>query len=77
MTDNGNKKGYEPLDLKWVFPIESTDGMTVAFKNIIHTLDYVQKNKCNKDTIDKIIENDIYPITSGIKDEYDFFNHPH
>lgn len=73
MTDNGNKKGYEPLDLKWVFPIESTDGMTVAFKNIIHTLDYVQKNKCNKDTIDKIIENDIYPITSGIKDEYDFF----
>ncbi|WP_300937357.1 hypothetical protein, partial [Bacteroides acidifaciens] len=67
MADNGNNKGYDPLDLKWVFPIESTDGMTVAFKNIIHTLDYVQKNKCNKDTIDKIIENDIYPITSGIK----------
>ena len=73
MVDNESKKEYESLDLNWVFPIESTDGMITAFKNIIHTLDYVQKNKCNKDIIDKIIENDIYPITSGIKDEYDFF----
>ena len=73
MADNENLDAYEPLQLKWVFPIESTEGMITTFKNIIFILDYVQKNKCSKDTIDKIIENDIHPITSGIKDEYDFF----
>lgn len=64
---------YNPLQLKWMFPIESTEGMITAFKNIISILDYVQKNKCRKDTIDKIIENDIRPIISGIREEYDFF----
>lgn len=73
MADNENQNIYEPLNLKWVYPIESTEGMITAFKNIAFILDYVQKNKCNKDTIDKIIENEIHPITSGIRDEYDFF----
>ncbi len=73
MADNENQNAYETLQLKWVFPIESTDGMIQAFKNVIFLLDYVQKNKCSKYTIDKIIENEIHPITSGIRDEYDFF----
>ncbi len=56
-----------------MFPIESTEGMIKAFKNIIFVLDYVQKNGCSKDTIDKIIENDICPMTREIKDKYEFF----
>lgn len=47
--------------------------MIKAFKNIIFVLDYVQKNGCSEDTIDKIIENDICPMTREIKDKYDFF----
>lgn len=73
MADNENQNTYEPLHLKWVLPIESPDGMIKAFKNVIFVLDYVQKNRCNEVTIDKIIENDIRPNISGIKDEYDFF----
>lgn len=73
MEDNESQKEYEPLQLKWVLPIESANGMISAFKNIIYLLDYVQKNDCNENTIDKIIENDIRPITSGLRDEYDFF----
>lgn len=73
MADNEAQNIYEPLQLKWVLPIESTEGMIMAFKNIIFILDYVQKNRCNKDTIDKIIENDVCPIINDVKDEYDFF----
>lgn len=73
MADNENQDTYEPLQLKWVLPIESTEGMIKAFQNVIFVLDYVQRNKCNEDTIDMIIENDIRPTISEIKDEYDFF----
>ena len=73
MADNESQIEYEPLQLKWVFPIESTEGLIKAFKNIIFLLDYVQKNECNEDTIDKIIENDIRPVVKELKDEYDFF----
>lgn len=73
MADSENTDTYEPLQLKWVLPIESTDGMITAFKNVIFLLDYVQKTGCSEDTIDKIIEKDIRPITMGIRDEYDFF----
>lgn len=73
MADNESQHVYEPLQLKWVLPIESTQGMITAFRNVIFLLDYVQKKRCSRDTIDKIIENDIRPITSGIRDEYDFF----
>lgn len=73
MTDNESQNIYEPLQLKWMLPIESTEGMITAFKNIIFILDYVQKNKCSKNTIDMIIENDICPITKEIRDEFDFF----
>ena len=56
MTDNESQNIYEPLQLKWMLPIESTEGMITAFKNIIFILDYVQKNKCSKNTIDMIID---------------------
>lgn len=73
MADNENQNTYEPLQLKWVFPINSTEGMIKAFKNVIFILDYVQKNKCNEETIDKIIENDIRPVVKELRDEFDFF----
>lgn len=73
MADNENQNTYETLRLQWVLPIESTDGMITAFKNVIFLLGYVQKTGCSEDTIDKIIENDIRPIMSGIRGEFDFF----
>ncbi len=73
MADSESQNLYEPLQLKWVLPIESTDGMMVAFKNIIFILGYVQKNRCSKYVVNQIIENDVQPITSEIRDEYDFF----
>ena len=73
MADSENTDAYEPLQLKWVLPVESTQGMISVFENIIFLLGYVQKNQCNRDTIDKIIENDIRPMVSGISNEYDFF----
>ena len=42
MADNESQKEYEPLQLKWILPIESTNGMISAFKNIVCILDYVQ-----------------------------------
>lgn len=73
MTNSENTDAYEPLQLKWVLPVESTEGMITVFRNIIFILDYVQKRGCNKDTIDRIIKNDIRSIMSDIRDEYDFF----
>ena len=73
MADSENTDAYEPLQLKWVLPVESTQGMISVFENIIFLLGYVQKNQCNRDTIDKIIENDIRPMVSGISNGYDFF----
>lgn len=73
MADSENTDAYEPLQLKWVLPVESTNGMISVFENIIFLLGYVQKNQCNRDTIDLIIENDICPMVSGISNGYDFF----
>lgn len=73
MADDENLNIYEPLQLKWVLPVECTKGMITLFENTIFILDYVQKKKCNRDTIDKIIENDLRPTVCEIKDEYDFF----
>lgn len=73
MADNENQKEYEPLQLKWVLPVESTEGMISLFENIISVLGYVQKNECNRDSINKIIENDVRPMVSGFSNEYDFF----
>lgn len=73
MTNSENMDAYEPLQLKWVLPIESTQGMISLFENIISVLDYVQKNECNRDTIDLIIENNIRPIVNEFPNEYDFF----
>lgn len=73
MADNENQTEYESLQLKWVVPVESTQGMISLFENIIFLLDYVQKNECNRGTIDKIIENDVRPMVSGLSNEYDFF----
>lgn len=73
MADNEIKNTYEPLHLKWTLPIESPPGMISVLQNVAFLLGYVQKNKCNKECIDQIIENDIRPVTREIKDEYDFF----
>ena len=73
MADNENHNIYEPLRLKWILPIESTQGLVSLFENIISVLGYVQKNECSRDTIDRIIENDVRPMVSGFSNEYDFF----
>ena len=73
MADSENKDVYEPLQLKWVFPINSTQGILSVLKNAIFLLGYVQNNKCSEETIDKIIENDIRPIVKELRDEFDFF----
>lgn len=73
MADNESQFGYEPLQLKWALPVRSTQGLMSVLKNIIYILGYVQKNQCNEDTIDKIIENDIRPMVKELKDELDFF----
>lgn len=72
MADNENKSIYEQLQLKWVLPIDSSKGMVALFKNIIFILGYVQQNKCSRDTIDRIIANDIYPMVGELRDEFDF-----
>ncbi len=73
MANNENLNTYEPLQLKWVLPLESTKGLMSVFENLIFLLSYVQENECNRDTIDKIIENDIRPMVYGFANEYDFF----
>lgn len=73
MADNENQTTYEPLQLKWVLPINSPQGILSVLKNAIFLLDYVQNNNCNEETVDKIIENDIRPVVKELKDEYDFF----
>ena len=73
MADNENQNTYEPLQLKWVSPINSTQGILSVLKNAIFLLGYVQSNNCNEETIDKIIENDIRPVVKELKDEFDFF----
>ena len=73
MANSENINVYKPLQLKWVLPVESTQGMISLFENIIFLLDYVQKNECNRDTIDQIIENEIRPMVNGMEDGYDFF----
>lgn len=73
MADNENQNTYESLNLKWVYPINSPQGMLSVLKNAIFLLDYVQRNNCNEATIDEIIENDIRPIVRELRDEFDFF----
>ncbi len=72
MADNESQSIYELLQLKWILPIESPQGMESLLKNIVFLLGYVQENGCNRGTIDKIIENDICPMVSGLSNEYDF-----
>lgn len=73
MADNKNQTTYEPLQLKWELPINSTQGILSVLKNAIFLLCYGQNNNCNEETINKIIENDICPVLRELKDEYDFF----
>lgn len=72
MADNKNQTTYEPLQLKWELPINSTQGILSVLKNAIFLLCYGQNNNCNEETINKIIENDICPVLRELKDEYDF-----
>lgn len=73
MAANENQTEYESLQLKWLLPVESTQGLISLYGNIISVLGFVQKNECNRGTIDKIIENDVRPMVSGLSNEYDFF----
>lgn len=73
MADCESQMEYDPLQLKWILPVEGTQGMITIFKNVIFLLGYVQKHGCSKDTVDQIIENDIQPVVSGLSNEYDFF----
>lgn len=73
MADNESQKEYETLGLKWTLPISSTEGIISVLRNVVSILEYVQKNKCSNECIDKIIENDVQPIVSGLKNEFDFF----
>ncbi len=73
MANKNNDSKYEPLQLKWVLPVSSTQGLMSVLKNIVYILGYVQKNKCNEDTIDKIIENDIRLMVQELGNEFDFF----
>lgn len=73
MACNESQFEYEPLQLKWILPINTAQGIMSVLKNTVFVLGYVQKNQCNEDTIDKIIENDIRPMVEELKDELDFF----
>lgn len=73
MADNEKLDAYEPLQLKWVFPINSMQGLLSVLRNAIFLLGYGQSNNCSEETIDKIIENDIRPVIKELKDEFDFF----
>lgn len=66
MADNENQTEYKALQLKWALPVESTQGLISLYENIISVLGYVQKNECNRDTTDKIIENDVRSMVSGL-----------
>lgn len=73
MADNENQNTYEPLHLKWTLPINSAQGLMSVLKNLVFILGYVQKNQCNEDTVDKIIENDVQPMVRELGNEFDFF----
>ena len=72
MADSNSQRNYQPLQLKPTLPLENPQGMISILENIIFVLGYVQKNECSKECIDMIIENDISPMVSEIRDEYDF-----
>ncbi len=71
-SDNENSMEYETLGLKWILPIESTNGLKSAIKNLVHVIYHVQRHHFSNNQIEKIVENDIYPMIAGLKDEYDF-----
>lgn len=70
-SDNENSMEYETLGLKWILPIESTNGLKSAIKNLVHVM-YLAHHNYSRKQIERIIENDIYPMVAGLKDEYDF-----
>ena len=47
MADNENLDAYEPLQLKWVFPINSIQGLLSVLRNAIFLLGYGQSNNLN------------------------------
>ncbi|MCM1160632.1 MAG: hypothetical protein NC412_05350 [Roseburia sp.] len=73
MADNENHTTYKPLNIEWELPINSTQGILSVLKNAFSILEYGEKSDLNEDVIDKIIENDIHPMVSELKDEFDFF----
>lgn len=72
MADSESRNEFTPLKLKWVHPVNSTDGMISVLENALFLLGYVQKNQCSKEYIDKIIQDKMKPVLSSLNDEYDF-----
>lgn len=72
MADKDSKNELKPLELEWVQPVNSTDGMISILENALFLLGYVQKNQCSKEYIDKIIQDKMKPVLNGLNNEYDF-----
>ena len=72
MADKDSKSELKPLELEWVQPVNSTDGMISILENALFLLGYVQKNQCSKEYIDKIIQDKMKPVLNGLNNEYDF-----
>ena len=68
---DGMEDRIDSMNLRWGFPVNSTDGVITILKNSIFTLGYIQKHKCNKKAVDYLFEQEIYPFISELKDEYD------
>lgn len=68
--ENTNDNGH--LKLKWTQPINSPGGMISILENAIRLLGYVQKNKCSKEYIDWIIQNEVHSAVCELGNEYDF-----
>lgn len=73
ISNSENQAVYTPLELKWTLPVDSPKGMISVLKNVVIVMGYVQKHNCNKECIDKIVENDIRPMVKDLKDELDMF----
>lgn len=58
--------------LKWIHPINSPEGMISILENAVYLLGYVQEYKCGREDIDRIIQNEVYPVVCGLRDEFDF-----
>lgn len=72
MADCENAEDNMHPKLKWIHPINSTEGMISILENAVYLLGYAQEYKCGREDIDRIIQNEVYPVVCGLRDEFDF-----